>query len=119
MFSFGILGVITLLLPIGMIAYFMVPAASAGIPEWKFITGFVLPHGIVEIPVILLAGATILRTGARLIAPNTGESIGEGLLRSLADWAKIMVGYILPLLLAAAFLEAYVTPKIAIWILNK
>jgi uncharacterized membrane protein SpoIIM required for sporulation/ABC-type transport system involved in multi-copper enzyme maturation permease subunit len=117
-FSFGILGVITLLLPIGLIAYFMVPAAGAGIPEWKFFTGFVLPHGIIEIPVILLAGATILRIGARLIAPNAGESIGEGLLRSLADWAKIMVGYILPLLLAAAILETYVTPKIALWLLN-
>jgi uncharacterized membrane protein SpoIIM required for sporulation len=117
-FSFGVLGVITLLLPIGMIAYFMVPVVGAGIPEWKFIAGFVLPHGIVEVPVMLLAGAVILRTGARLIAPNTGESIGEGLLRSLADWAKIMVGYILPLLLVAAILEAYVTPKIALWLLN-
>lgn len=117
-FSFGILGVITLLLPIGMIAYFMVPAAGAGIPEWKFLAGFVLPHGIVEIPVMLLAGAAILNIGARLIAPNTGESIGEGLLRSLADWAKIMVGYIFPLLLAAAILETYVTPQIALWLLS-
>jgi uncharacterized membrane protein SpoIIM required for sporulation len=116
-FSFGVLGVIVLMLPIGLIAFFMVPAAGAGIPEWKFLTGFVLPHGIVEIPVMLLAGAVILRIGARLSAPNEGESIGEGLLRSLADWAKIMVGYILPLLLAAAFLEVYVTPKIALWLL--
>jgi uncharacterized membrane protein SpoIIM required for sporulation/ABC-type transport system involved in multi-copper enzyme maturation permease subunit len=118
-FTFGILGVITLLLPIGMIAYFMVPAAGAGIPEWKFLAGFVLPHGIIEIPVILLSGGIILRIGARLIAPNSGESIGEGLLRSLADWAKIMVGYVLPLLLAAAILETYVTPRIALWLLSK
>jgi uncharacterized membrane protein SpoIIM required for sporulation/ABC-type transport system involved in multi-copper enzyme maturation permease subunit len=116
-FTFGVFGVIALMLPIGLIAYFMVPASGAGIPEWKFITGFVLPHGIIEIPVMLLAGAIILKVGARLGAPNKGESIGEGLLRSIADWAKIMVGLILPLLFAAAILEAFVTPRIALWLL--
>jgi uncharacterized membrane protein SpoIIM required for sporulation len=116
-FTFGVLGIITLLLPIGIITYFMVPAIGAGIPAWKFLVGFVLPHGIIEIPVMVLAAAVILKIGAGLGAPNKGGSIGEGLLRSLADWAKIMVGLIMPLLLAAAVLEVFVTLRFGQWLL--
>ena len=33
-----------------------------------------------------------------------------------ADWAKVMVGLVLPLLLGAAVLEVVITPKVAFWI---
>jgi uncharacterized membrane protein SpoIIM required for sporulation len=39
-----------------------------------------------------------------------GRSLGEVLLESLADWTKIAIGLVLPLLLIAAVIEAYVTP---------
>jgi len=96
----------------------MVPAVAAGIPAWEYWVGFVAPHGIFEFPAMLLAGALVLKIGAGLAAPNKGESIGEGLLRSLADWAKIMVGLIVPLLLAAAIMEAKVTLPVAIRLLT-
>jgi len=32
------------------------------------------------------------------------------------DWAKVMIGLVLPLLLGAAILEVLVTPRIASWI---
>ncbi|HEY5670193.1 MAG TPA: stage II sporulation protein M, partial [Anaerolineales bacterium] len=66
-------------------------------------------------PAIILAGASILRLGATLAAPSQGETIGEAWLRSLADWAKIMLGLVIPLLLGAAILEVLVTPRLAIW----
>ena len=52
----------------------------------------------------------MLRIGVVLVTPQMGRSLGEVLLESLADWTKIAVGLVLPLLLIAAVIEAYVTP---------
>jgi uncharacterized membrane protein SpoIIM required for sporulation len=38
------------------------------------------------------------------------------MMSGMADWAKVMVGLVLPLLLGAAVLEVVITPKIAFWI---
>jgi hypothetical protein len=50
--------------------------------------------------------------------PAHGKTIGESWLAALADWAKIMVGLVVPLFLGAAFLEVFVTPRVAIWLLG-
>lgn len=115
-FSFGVAGVLVLLFPIALIAYFMVPLSKLGIPAWEYIFALVAPHGIFEIPAILLLGAALLRLGAGLAAPSKGEAISEGFIRSLADWSKIMIGLVIPLLLLSAIMEALVTPRTAIWL---
>jgi uncharacterized membrane protein SpoIIM required for sporulation len=38
--------------------------------------------------------------------------MGEVFIHALADWGKIGLGIILPLLLLAAFIEVYITPQI-------
>lgn len=118
MVTFSILGVLLLLVPLTLISYLMVPMMGAGVPGWKYLVGLVLPHGVFEIPAIVLLGGAILHIGVSLVTPNKGESILNGLVRSLGEWAKIMVGLILPLLLMAAILEALVTPRIAVWLLG-
>ncbi|MFN2145724.1 MAG: stage II sporulation protein M [Anaerolineales bacterium] len=118
MVTFGILGVLILLVPIGLISYLEVPMAAAGVPAWKFLVGLVLPHGLFEIPAILLLGGALLNIGVSLVTPNKGESILDGLVRSLGEWAKIMLGLVIPLMLVAASVEAMVTPRIAIWLLG-
>jgi uncharacterized membrane protein SpoIIM required for sporulation len=117
-FSFGILAVIVLMLLLMVVGYFMASLANTGLSPLLFLSTLVLPHGILEIPAIILAGAAILRLGATLAAPAHGQTIGEAWLRSLADWAKIMVGLVLPLLLGAAALEVLLTPRLAVWILG-
>jgi uncharacterized membrane protein SpoIIM required for sporulation len=112
-----VLGAVVLVFPFAFLGYFMVPLAAVGIPAWKYLLVFVLPHGIFEIPALILIGAAILKISAGLVTPTGGESISYGLLRSLADWAKIMLGVVAPLLLAAAVMEALVTPRIAIMLL--
>jgi uncharacterized membrane protein SpoIIM required for sporulation/ABC-type transport system involved in multi-copper enzyme maturation permease subunit len=114
LFSYSVLGLMVIMLPFVVIGYFMAVLVSAGIPVATFFFAFVLPHGILEIPAIVIAGASILHIGTRLAAPADGRSISEGLLHSFADWAKIMVGVVLPLLLMAAIFEALVTPRVAI-----
>ena len=83
-----------------------------------FLAAIVLPHGILEIPAIILAGAAILRLGAMLAAPANDKTIGEAWIVALADWAKVMFRLVLPLLLGAALLEVLVTPRIAVWLLG-
>jgi len=78
------------------------------------LTAAVLPHGILEIPAILLAGAIIMKLGATLAAPSPGHTISEAMLRSLGDWTRIMVALVLPILLGAAILEIFITPQIVI-----
>ncbi|TAK14217.1 MAG: hypothetical protein EPO32_02540 [Anaerolineae bacterium] len=119
LFSYSVAGILLMLLPFAILGYFGFLLAQGGLPIWQFFAVFVLPHGIFEIPAILLAGTAILRMGANLAAPALGKSITEGVLQSFADWAKIMLGVVLPLLLAAAMMEALVTPQIAIWLLTR
>jgi uncharacterized membrane protein SpoIIM required for sporulation/ABC-type transport system involved in multi-copper enzyme maturation permease subunit len=117
-FSFGVLGVLVLMLPFFIIGYFMASMGSTGLPMTTFLAATVIPHGILEIPAIILAGAAILRLGATLAAPAKDKTIGEAWLAALADWAKVMLSLVLPLLLGAAALEVLVTPRIAVWLLG-
>jgi uncharacterized membrane protein SpoIIM required for sporulation/ABC-type transport system involved in multi-copper enzyme maturation permease subunit len=119
LFTFGVMGVLVFMLPFVLIGYFVATAANIGLSPWIFLSAFVLPHGILEIPAIILAGAAVLRLGATLTTPARGRTMSEALLESLADWARVMVALIIPLLLAAAILEIYVTPRIAILLLGQ
>ncbi len=112
LFSFGVLGVIILMLPLALVGYFMASLTTVGMSPALFFGSFVLPHGILEIPAIILAGGAILRLGATLATPSHGQTVGESLLNSLADWFRVMIGLVLPLLLGAAILEVYLTPLI-------
>jgi uncharacterized membrane protein SpoIIM required for sporulation len=116
--TFGVLGALVLVFPFAFLGFFSVPLKAVGISLWKYLVIFVLPHGIFEIPALLFIGAAILKMSAGLVTPRKGESISFGLLRSLADWAKIMVGVAAPLLLMAAIMEALVTPRLAILLLG-
>lgn len=117
-FSFGVLGVLILMLPLILIGFFSATVADAGISPVLFFAAFVLPHGMLEIPAMILAGAAILRMGATLATPARNQTIGEAWLRSLADWAKIMLGLVLPLLLGAAVLEVFLTPRLIVLLLG-
>jgi uncharacterized membrane protein SpoIIM required for sporulation len=114
--SFGVLALIVMLIPLLLIGYFTATIASAGLSPALFLLAFVVPHGILEIPAIILAGAAILRLGATLAAPSPGRTMGQAWLGATADWAKVMVGLVLPLLLGAAFLEVVLTPRVVVWI---
>ena len=68
--------------------------------------------GIFEIPALMLASAVVLRMGAVLVTPQIGKSMGQIVLEQLADWLKVFIGIVVPLLALAAIIEAYVTPLI-------
>jgi uncharacterized membrane protein SpoIIM required for sporulation/ABC-type transport system involved in multi-copper enzyme maturation permease subunit len=118
-FSFGVLGVIVLVLPFSIIGYFTAVAEQTGLSAWTFLLGFVIPHGVLEVPAIILTGALIIRLGLTMITPNEEYTIGEAWIRTLADWTRIVLLVVIPLLLAAAFLEVYITPQVALELFSR
>ncbi|MBN2548987.1 MAG: stage II sporulation protein M [Anaerolineales bacterium] len=118
-FSFGVIGVLVLALPLMLISYLATNVAAAGYSVFTFLTALVLPHGVVEIPAIILAGAAVLKLGATLAAPARGKTIGEAWLGALAQWVKTMLIIVLPLFLLAAIAEVFITPQVAVWLLGR
>ncbi len=116
--SFGVLGALVIMLPLIIIGFMAWAIAGSGISPWLFMTGLVLPHGVLEIPALVIAGAAILRLGGTLVAASPGKTIGEAWLSALADWVKVMLVLVIPLLLGAAILEVFVTPRMALMILG-
>jgi len=116
-FSFGIFGTLPLIATVGVVGYLMSLLQYNGIGTSVYLFGFILPHGIFEIPAAILATAAVLYGGAVLATPNSKLTIGEVSLQALADWCKLMLGVVIPLLLLAAMVEAWITPKIAMSLL--
>jgi uncharacterized membrane protein SpoIIM required for sporulation/ABC-type transport system involved in multi-copper enzyme maturation permease subunit len=75
-----------------------------------FMIPAILTHGIVEIPVIVLATAAALNLGAVITRPPRGSTVGQAWTQALSDLIRLALGLIIPGLLIAAVLEAYVTP---------
>jgi uncharacterized membrane protein SpoIIM required for sporulation/ABC-type transport system involved in multi-copper enzyme maturation permease subunit len=110
--SFSVLGIAAFLLNIGLIGGVLGIFALMGYSPGMLFAAGVLPHGIFELPALMLASAAILRTGAVLVTPQTGKSMGQILLELLADGATVILGITIPLLMVASLMEAYITPQI-------
>jgi uncharacterized membrane protein SpoIIM required for sporulation len=102
----------------GIIGFFSGIASLTGLSPLAVLAAFTMPHGLLEIPAIIISGAAILRVGASFVSPNQGLSIGEGLVISIADWAKITLALVIPLFLGAAILEVFVSPQLMIRLLG-
>jgi uncharacterized membrane protein SpoIIM required for sporulation/ABC-type transport system involved in multi-copper enzyme maturation permease subunit len=117
-FTLGVAGALILMLPMIIIGFFTGLVALTGISPLTVLAAAILPHGVFEIPALILAGACILQVGASLVTPHRKETIGESLVSSLADWAKITLALVIPLLLAAAILEVFVSPLLMVELLG-
>ena len=67
----------------------------------------------------LIGSAAVLYMGASIVTPQTGKSMGEVILELFADWVKIFLGVVLPLLAVAAVIEAYITPGLLLSVMAK
>ena len=117
-FSFGVVAAVIFMLPLGLAGYFAGQVALAGGNPLLFLLAFIAPHGVAEIPAIILIGGATIRLGASLIAPPPGKTVVDGLLIALADWVKIFLGIVLPLLIIAACLEVFLTPQVVVLVLG-
>ncbi len=110
--SFGTLGLTLFLVNMGLIGGVLGGANLIGFSPLLTLAAGILPHGIFELTAFFLASAAMLKAGAQLVTPQPDQSLGEILLVSLADWSRVFVGIVLPLLAVAAVIEIYVTPYV-------
>lgn len=110
-------GAVPLLMPLSamlLVGFFAGEAAFLGLSPLVFLLVFILPHGVFELPAIVLVMAFGLRMGVSIMSPPPGFSISESLLLSLADLLKVFFLVVIPLLLLAAVAEVYITPLVVV-----
>jgi uncharacterized membrane protein SpoIIM required for sporulation/ABC-type transport system involved in multi-copper enzyme maturation permease subunit len=117
-FTLGVAGALILMLPMVIIGFFTGAVVLNGFNVVTVLAAFLLPHGILEIPAIILSGAAILQVGASFVTPYRRQSISEGLVSSIADWVKISLALVIPLFLGAAFLEVFISPQLMVRLLG-
>ena len=113
-FSFGALAVALLMAPLAIVFFFVAQVAQMGYSPALFFAAFVLPHGVFELPAATIATALAVRLGATFMSPPQGKTVGEGWLWALADFIKVFIALVLPLLALAAAIEVHVTPYIVV-----
>jgi uncharacterized membrane protein SpoIIM required for sporulation/ABC-type transport system involved in multi-copper enzyme maturation permease subunit len=111
-FSFGVLALLIGLINMTLVSFLVAQVVRLGHDPWLFIATFIVPHGILEVPALLLGVTFALRIGAAFISPPKGLDVGQGFLLSMADFTKIFLFLLLPMLLVAALIEATITPQI-------
>ncbi|MHB8507230.1 MAG: stage II sporulation protein M [Candidatus Dormibacteria bacterium] len=76
---------------------------------WVFLCGTV-PHGVVELPALVLASAIALRVGASMVRPAP-EGWLSGMRSAGADYLRVLL-LLVPMFTVAALIESFVTPSI-------
>lgn len=108
-FSFGSLTLLLTMINIGLVGFIIAQIAIMGYDAWLFTAVFILPHGIIELAALLLGLTFALRMGVAMISPPGGLDVGQGLMLTTANFVKVTVFLLAPLLLLAAFIEANLT----------
>jgi uncharacterized membrane protein SpoIIM required for sporulation len=108
--SFSVLGILVYIINLSVVGVLLGAFQLLGYSPLLLTVNGLLPHGIFEIPALILASAAMLRIGVVMVTPQMGRSLGEVVIELLADWTKIVVGIVVPLLLIASIIETYVTP---------
>jgi uncharacterized membrane protein SpoIIM required for sporulation/ABC-type transport system involved in multi-copper enzyme maturation permease subunit len=114
-FSFGVFALLLLFVPIAAIGYITNVVITVHANPLLFLLVFVFPHGIVELPAAVISTSFGIKLGASMMAQSTSHGVGENFIRSLAEFVKVFVFLVVPLLLIAAFLESNLTPRLVIY----
>ena len=77
--------------------------------SWAFIAAAILPHGIFEIPAFIIAGALGILLAQSLTAEWYG---GADTAEDARKLGRVFLLYVLPLVVVAACVEAFITPVI-------
>jgi uncharacterized membrane protein SpoIIM required for sporulation len=112
--SFGSLAIVLLMAPIAIIGFVTAQVAMAGYNPLVFLATFILPHGVVELPVAILATAMAVRLGMSIVSPPSGMTVARSWLQAFAYFVKVFVLVVVPLLAVAAFIEVHVTPQLVV-----
>jgi len=116
--SFSVLGILLYMVNIALIGGIYALLELLGVNPLPIFIAGVAPHGVFEIPALMIGSAVVLYFGAVIVTPQAGKSMGEVILELLADWAKIFIGLVVPLLAIAAVIEAYISPSLLLKVMG-
>lgn len=116
MLTLGLYPLLVVALP-GVLLGMLAVQIEAAIPL-KVLVGLllILPHGVFEIPAILIGSALSLRLPLSLVRPVPSLSAGESAAWSAINVCKGYVFLVIPLIVIAAWTEVHVTGRIARWL---
>jgi uncharacterized membrane protein SpoIIM required for sporulation/ABC-type transport system involved in multi-copper enzyme maturation permease subunit len=112
-FCFGILAFLVPAIEFAKLGYISAWNTLHGVNPWVFALAQILPHGVIELPAIVLSSALGIRLGAAVLYAPRGFTIGQNILWSLANFAKVFVFVLLPLFLLSGLIEGLITPLLA------
>ena len=110
--SFSTLGLALFIFNMSLIGGVLGAASLINFSPLAVFSVAILPHGLFELTAVFIATAAVLKTGAVLVTPQPDKSLGEVFLLSLADWFRVFIGLVVPLLAIASVIEVYVTPQL-------
>lgn len=115
MLTLGLGGIGILMLSVGPIGLIGGLLGEQNVNTLPLLFGFVVPHGLVELPAVVIGFAAGIRVGLSLLAPPTGLTIGQSFQFTMVNFVKLQA-LLIPVLLIAAIIEANVTPAIGCWL---
>lgn len=110
--TFGVTDILIFMLPWLIVGFLGGQLAISGENPLIFLLSAIVPHAIFELPALLLASAAALHWHASILARPENGSIGENWVNLAADFCRLFISLVIPLLLIAAFVEAYITPRV-------
>ncbi len=113
-FTFGVLGILVFMMPWSVISFVTMQFYLAGQNPFMFLLATVVPHAVIELPALLIAAAAGLRWHAVVIAPPPRQTLSEAFLQAAAEFVRLFVGVVIPLLLIAAMVEGFITPRVVV-----
>jgi uncharacterized membrane protein SpoIIM required for sporulation/ABC-type transport system involved in multi-copper enzyme maturation permease subunit len=78
----------------------------------QFVLAYVLPHGIIELPAFLLSAALGIRIGASVLTPPGTFTVGDNIVWTLANFFKVWLLVLAPLVLVGSLVEGFLTPLV-------
>jgi uncharacterized membrane protein SpoIIM required for sporulation len=116
-FTFGVMSIFFAVVPFGIMGFFLGQPIVAVLGTGTFFAAIV-PHSVVEIPAIVIATAAAVRLGSIVTRPPEGMGVWDAWLTALADSIKVFIAVVIPLLIIAALLEVYLTPRLVLMALG-
>jgi len=117
-FSFGVLSVVAFIGNFALIGGVLGAVRMVGLSPLTIFLAGILPHGIIELPSIILLSAAVFHMGLQLVTPEHGRSIGETMIVTFADVIKLLIAVCIPLLILSALIEANITPRILVAVIG-
>lgn len=81
---------------------------------FQFLMVYLLPHAIIELPTFMVVSALGIRIGASVLSPPGGFSVGHNMLWALANFAKVWLLVLMPLIVLAALVEGLLTTSLIV-----